>query len=192
MTITNAFLEDIINHLAGTSTPTLELNYVVFTTNFDVPTQTTTLATDNREIGRVAVSSITDSGASLTANYTLDTATANCLSTTISSATTPNSFDLVSVSGLAANDRIQITQSGRDFDRKVVSVTGSTVVITPPLPSTPSGGEAVKQKISRIAIVYGGTGSSGTGTVASWSQYIVFKDDTMEIPGTFPFMTKGN
>jgi hypothetical protein len=192
MTITNALIEDIINHLAGSSTPTLEFNYVVFTSNFDVPNQSTTLASDNREIGRVAVDSITDNGSSLTVNYTLDSATANCLSTTVSGASSNTVFDLTSVTGLGVNDRIQITLNGVEYDRKVTNISTNTITVTPPLPSTPSVSDIVKQKISRIALVYNGTASSGTGTVGAWNQYIVYKDSTMSIPGAFPFLVKGN
>ncbi len=192
MTITTALLNDIVNHLAGSSTPTLALNYVVFTSNFDVPNQTTTLASDARERGRVAVSSIDDNGTSLTVNYTLGTTIANCLSTTMSAVTSNTVFTLTSVTGLGVNDRIQITISGVNYDRKVTNLSGSIVTINSPLPSVPIIGTVVKQKISRIALVYGGTGSSGTGTVADWEQYILFKDSSMSIPGAFPLLTKGN
>ena len=147
------------------------LTHVAFYSDF-------ALGSFSTELGRVAISNKSISGKILTCTYTLDTATANCLSTTVSNEITPTTtkFALASVDGLSTNGN-GIEIGGKDY--KILNRIGKIVEIEKALPTVPTAGTVVKQKIMQRAIIQKGSIINPMGDVADYEQFILYKDSTI-------------
>lgn len=180
MTIHKAYKDEFLNQVDdGTIADGLELTHAVFYTDYDAFNSTDT-KTGKNELGRVALtSSVVDN--TIIKSFNISSSIANCLNTTISSASSSTVFDLTSITGLAIDDRIEITLSSGTYDRKVTNISSNTVTISEPLPSTPTAGNVVRQKISNVGFVTNGTSSSGSGTLAYSFQWIKYKHSGIEI-----------
>lgn len=178
-TIHTDFKQAILGQIDDGTITSLELTHAVFYTDYEPFLPSDTKAGKN-EIGRTALtSSIVDN--TVIKSFNINTSTANCLSTTISSVTSTTVFDLTSVTSLLVDDRIEITVSGVPYQRKVSNISTNTVTISEALPVNPSVGDTVKQMISNIGFVADGTSSSGTGTLFLSVPYIKYKSSGIEI-----------
>ena len=131
------------------------------------------------EIGRVAITK-SQVGNKITCNWEMATTTANCLSTTVSAASSSTSFTLTSVTGLATSgDLIQIKMSSGTVLRTITNRLGNVVTIDLPLTGTPANGTVVNLMISQRGLVQSGTNTANSGTLVDIQQYIFFKDSTM-------------
>lgn len=173
----DAFLDAVIAHVAGTSTPTLAADYGYFTSRFDPPDETTTIAIDDHQVGANQTLTLAVSGKTITITITLATTACNCLDTTIAAGTWSTTvFDLTSVTGLdvGGGDMLQITMATYGLqEREIASISGSTVTLTEALPAIPAGGEVARQILSNIYICM------ADNTVISADAYGLFKSSAI-------------
>jgi hypothetical protein len=191
MVANNTLLQDVAKHISAESTPTLAVGYCALSTAFDTPDKTTVL---EKEIGRVAVTSKTRSGSTVTINSSFGSSSANCLSTTISTVTSATVFTVASTTGLQTGDRVQITLAGyanRKEERKISTIVGSTITLTEALSATPSASDAFKQMISRVQLAHGSaTGTLNSGSATSIAPYKIIKTslDTVDFIHTITIL----
>lgn len=156
-----------------------EITHIVFTTKYDAPVQSgqyiESLADDGHELDRIAVTPVVRNETLILA-YTLGTGDANCGNSDVSSGSGKN-YTLVDASFLIAGDRVECVDASGNYidDRKIISVSTNDIVLDKEIEDL----DNVRLKISRAAIVVGGTGSAGTGTPVKWFVYKKYKDSTM-------------
>jgi hypothetical protein len=179
MSANTELLENIAKHLAGESTPTLEISFCALSTSYDIPDKNSTLAL---ELGRVAVDAPVRSGSVITVASSFGASDAICLNTTISGVTSTTVFTVTSATGLQIGDRVQITLSNlsnRKEERKISNIAGSTITLSEALSATPAVSDAFKQMISRIHLINGSaTLTLNSGDAASIAPYKTIKSST--------------
>jgi hypothetical protein len=125
---------------------------------------------------------------------TFGTSIGNTLSTTISGTPASKStFDIASASGLQVNDCITVIQAGTlgPARRKVTGLASTTVTLNEDLDAIPTAGLTFAQEWARVFLVTNGTGSAGTGTVASVCPYYSTKSSSQSRAITFTLRIKG-
>ena len=125
---------------------------------------------------------------------TFGTGVGNVLSTTITG--TPASktvFDLTSVTGLAVNDCISITQTAPlgPVKRKVTNIASTTITISEDLDAIPVAGNTVIQEWTRVYLLCQATGSSLSGVMVSVAPYSCQKTSASSKAITFTLRIKG-
>lgn len=176
----NAFLDAVIDHIVGDSTPALEISFAYFTSRFDPPDADTTIAIDDHQVGSNITPTYSNSGRTITITINLATSDCNCLDTTVDDASftpTTTQFDLDSVTGLdtGGGDMIEINL-GSTYGlvrRKIDSISTNRVTLTQALPIAPSDGDVVRQILSNVYICM------ANNTVISADAYGIFKSSSI-------------
>lgn len=169
-------IQTILNSLASSYT------YIAFFSDYDTPTTGDAIATKN-EVGRVAPSSSSVSGNTLTLEYTMPTSL-TCRQTAVDTGSSSTVFTVDDISGFAVDDRIQIDMSTGSVDRKITGISSSQITIDKPLTGTPATDTVVKLKISQRAVIRGGSVTANTGTIVYIEQWKDYKTSTQKKTGT--------
>ena len=180
------FLDNIAKHVAGESTPDLEVAYCAFSCAFDPPDKDSSLVL---EVGRVAITSADRTNSTIVIDSTFGSTDGNTLSTTVSSVTSNSIFELTSVTGLQVGDALQLTLSGasnRKETRKISAISTNQITVSSPYSSTITVNDIAAQKIMRLHLIAGGTATLNTGSPVSVAPYPDFKlsSQTKEITHT--------
>lgn len=176
----------IIQHTFGLSTPTLKANYLVLSCHYEEPDD---LSTVENEIGRVLLTSSSDSG--ITYGVTegtfglSDAITGNYNITAVAS---KKLFTLDSITGLHVGDLIKVKLSDYDNQEieakvKTLPVSGTQIEIFTELPVLPVIGDDVYQYLGRVYLVANGTTLPDSGNPISIAKYRERKSnaDTIQI-----------
>lgn len=168
-----------------------QITHIAFYTEYEPFNTNDILDSSKHEIGRVAVTpNIVNN--QITINYTINSSTANCSSTIISSVTSNTICVLTSASGFDIGDRIEIdtTGSGTYQECKIINKSSSTITIDRQLNLVT--GRTVRIKISNKAIIKNGTLTSKSGAFVYSEQFIKFKNSSQAITDNIILNLSGN
>lgn len=163
----------IMQHTFGVSTPTLKVSHVVLSCHFDDPSY---LSEVENEIGRVPISTSSDSGSTGTSEVLFGLSDAITGNYTITAVASKKLFSLNSIIGLHVGDLIKVklsSYSNQEIEAKVKTLpgAGTQIEITTELPVLPVVGDNVYQYLGRIYLVANGTSTPGSGKPVSIALY---------------------
>ena len=151
-------------------------NYIAFFSNdLDISSEDTIGA--KTELFRIAVTP-TRSNQNLIIPYTISSSQ-YCPNSTVSSASSNTQFTLVSASGFAVADRIQIRIAGNYLDRKVSAKSGNIITVSESIGSTLTSGIEVITKCTQVALIRDGSSGANTGSLA-----FIFAEDFAKKQGS--------
>lgn len=155
------------------------IDYIAFCTNYENPDESTDIQdVGMNELGRVAVAP-SSSGGRVTVNVIIPSTIA-CASTTVDASPTSGlTFDVVDASDFNVGDRLELILSTGAEEREIESISTNTLVFTKPFSSTPAEGNTIRQNISQVHFIKGGTTSPNTGETMRSNQWIYYKDSTI-------------
>lgn len=168
-----------------------QITHIAFYTEYDPFNTNDILDSGKHEIGRVAVTpSIVNN--QIVINYTINSSSANCASTTISAVTSNTVFNLTSASEFDVGDRIEIdvTGNGSYQEAKIINKSSSTITIDRQLNVVVS--RIVRIKLSNKAVIKNGTLTSKSGAFVYSEQFIKFKNSSQAITDNIILNLSGN